>query len=691
MPTFELTGPDGHHYEVEAPDQNAALSAFQMMTQAGQPAAPAGRAAAPASGEAEPVTLNKVVRAAATGVPIIGGALNKLNAATNATLAPVVEPFLAPGPETLDQPTWGARYDKSLELQNEQDRRFAEQHPIVNTAAELAGGVGATVPLAATALGARALGMGGRTLLGQTAESAASGAAINAADAAVRGNDPLTGAAVGGGIGAAAPVVARTAAALASPVINAARGIINPAAEAERRAATAITNDVRGGSAGLTPAEFQAADAAGAPVNVMDLGGEQTRALARSAANTSPEGRAVLDRTINDRFEAQSGRMNDWLRTTHNFPNVEAQQAAISNVERTTNRGAYGAAQAAADARHPGGIWSPELERLTSSPDVVDAMRTAAERGAGRAVAEGAGGFNPGVMFENGIINFRRGPSGVPSYPDLRFWDYTYRELRDAADRAFRQGSNSLGSSLRGQANALRGELDTMVPEFGAARAGAAGFFGAHDALEAGQNFAMPGARFGGREATTALQNMSPLQRRLFEDGFVDRMAQRITEMRNRSNVAGAVGVSDAEIERIHIALGPQRAAQLEAMLRLERLMDLARPAVQGNSTTARQLTELGLAGGVGTISGGGNITDPAAITNALLTYGALRGRSAINERVARQVAELLASNNQARVAQGMRMIAQPRFLDALRRAEATLARVGSVQAQPQQQPQTVH
>jgi hypothetical protein len=46
-------------------------------------------AAAPAA----PVSVNDVGRAVATGVPILGGAMNKLDAATNATLAPLLNRF----------------------------------------------------------------------------------------------------------------------------------------------------------------------------------------------------------------------------------------------------------------------------------------------------------------------------------------------------------------------------------------------------------------------------------------------------------------------------------------------------------------------------------------------------------------------------------------------------------------------
>ena len=81
------------------------------------------------------VSATDVVRSAATGMPIVGGLANKANAAINATLAPVVEPFLDKGPETLDQPTWTERFKKSLELQDKRDKNFAENHPIVDTAA----------------------------------------------------------------------------------------------------------------------------------------------------------------------------------------------------------------------------------------------------------------------------------------------------------------------------------------------------------------------------------------------------------------------------------------------------------------------------------------------------------------------------------------------------------------------------
>ncbi|MGU3496094.1 hypothetical protein ACLBXM_18790, partial [Xanthobacteraceae bacterium A53D] len=57
MPIFEMQGPDGKTYEVEAPDMGVAASAFGAM-------------AGPGVGD---LSMRNVATAAARGVPILGG------------------------------------------------------------------------------------------------------------------------------------------------------------------------------------------------------------------------------------------------------------------------------------------------------------------------------------------------------------------------------------------------------------------------------------------------------------------------------------------------------------------------------------------------------------------------------------------------------------------------------------------
>lgn len=153
-----------------------------------------------------------LMRAAARGVPIIGGVMKKLDAATNAALAPAIDPLLPEGYEKLPGATYGERYRQALEIQNRKDTAFQESHPIANAAAETAGGVAATLPVAATAIGARALGLSG-TVAQRALAGAGTGAAIGATDAAVRSGGDLNktamGAGTGGGLGVLSPFVAR--------------------------------------------------------------------------------------------------------------------------------------------------------------------------------------------------------------------------------------------------------------------------------------------------------------------------------------------------------------------------------------------------------------------------------------------------------------------------------------------------
>jgi len=658
MPIFELEA-DGKRYQVDAPDMQTASASLHAHT---------GN---------EPSMAEGMARAGARGVPILGGLLNKADAATNAALAPVVDPLLPDSFQKLKGKTFSERYSQALDIQKGKDRSFSEEHPIADAVAEVAGGIGSTGAAAMTGTGAKLLGLTGKTLPQMIKQGAVSGAAIDATDAATRGDNPITAGAVGGAVGAVSPALGRVVnSKVVEPVSNLLRGIRNPGEEAERRVAGAIDRDIRSGDQGLNAQEFADAQRQGQPVNLMDAGGETTRALARSAANTSTEGRSELNRAIDDRFASQSPRLAEWLQHTFHYPNADAQQQALDAVAKTVNRPAY------AKAYHEGDkdIMSPELDRLMGSPAVVEAMRKAATSGKDRAITQGVGAMRQGVTVENGLVTFTPGKNGVPTYPNLAFWDATKRELDDATNAAMRAGRKEEAATLTDLTKKLRNELDTIVPSYADARAGAAKFFGAGDALEAGQNFVGGSRRFGIPATRRQLAKMSPQERQLFQDGYVSRLVETIENTGDRRSVLNKIAGSPAAREEMNVALGPHRAAEVEARLRVEGIMDLARPAVQGNSTTARQLVELGLAGGADVAQGGGMPTaDPKALMNAALVYGAARGHRVIDERVAREVARLLASNNVAQLQKGIRLISRNKnMMGAIRNADAGLAAIAA-------------
>jgi hypothetical protein len=94
--------------------------------------------------------------------------------------------------------------------------------------------------------------------------------------------------------------------------------------------------------------------------------------------------------------------------------------------------------------------------------------------------------------------------------------------------------------------------------------------------------------------------------------------------------------------------------------MQVETVMDQARRAL-GNSTTARQLVEMGLAGTTGTISGVYSGDPMTGLLVAGLTWGGRRGAQKANERVARSIANLLTSNDPTQFRKGIQAVANSR------------------------------
>jgi hypothetical protein len=617
------------------------------------------------SGEA-PGMVEGVGRAAVRGMPIIGALASKANAAIDAGLAPFVDP--ATPDQKLTGETFGQRYNQAMDIGKGKDEAFHQQHPYVDTAAEIAGGIASTGAVGATATGAKVLGMAGQTLPELMTQGGISGAAINAADAALQGENPITAGGVGGVVGALSPAAGRAVNAATRPVQNAVRGILDPAAEAERRVASSIDRGIKSGDRGMTLQEMQTAKAEGQPAMLLDTGGEATRALARSAANTSAEGRSDLSRTIDARFESQAPRLAEWLQKTFHYPNADAQQEALDKVARTVNRPNY--AKAYSDGANL--KWNEGFEQISQAPVVQDAIRKAMVSAKNDAAKLGfTPPKNPFQFDETGRLRLKANPDGSRMEPNLQFWDIVKRNLDKTGT-----------PEARDWARILRQQLDDVVPSYATARAGAAKFFGAEDAIEAGQNFVGASQKFGIPAARKQLSKMSADERQLFQDGYVSRLTETIEKTGDRRTVLNKIMQSPAAREEMNVALGPARAKEVEARLRIEGIMDLARPAVQGNSTTTRQLVELGLAGGVGgyeSLNG-----DPQALMHAALVYGAARGHRVVDERVARQVAKLLASDNVGQLQKGLRILtANKNMMGAIRNADAALGSIAARGATP--------
>lgn len=588
-------------------------------------------------------------------------------------------------------------YAEAVAHMREIQKQAQEQHPYYYGGGNLAGTVAGMAALPGGAA------IKSATLLPKIKAGATLGAEYGALAGAGEGEDlssRTSGAGIGavsGGIGGAAGVAGGeligAGGKLANdyfgkPIASLIRGYRNPEQEGMRRGAAAIMegqpNVAAGKSPGLTPSEWLAAKQAGEPVMLADMGGETGRALLRSAANTDPEGRALITSAVQDRFEGQGERAGAAIRGL-----MPGGADAFKTAEKLLSdynaaRGpAYRAAYKAGDRP----IRSDELERLASIPAVENAMKSAVTSGANRAGAEGYGGFNPGVTITpDGRIEFAKGPKGIPVYPNLQFWDSAYRDLRDKAGSLFRSGEKDNGSALASLANSMRSELDKIVPQYGNARGVAAKYFGGDNALEAGAN----AVKFKGdwRELQSTVNKIKdPRERELFTEGYVSELANRMENVPDRNDITKRIFQSPQDRKRIEAVIGPGPTKALQGFIDRETIYDSLRQAL-GNSTTARQLIEAGLAGGgIGAYLGNG---DPKAILagigtgigaggagamagmqhsiGSLAQSGAQKMIGYVDRNTARKVAEFLTSDDPQKLMQGLALVRNnPRLAAGLR------------------------
>ena len=410
----------------------------------------------------------------------------------------------------------------------------------------------------------------------------------------------------------------------------------------------------------------------GQDLALVDTGGQASTDLLRAATNVSDQAHNEAVNLVKPRFEQQTNRVLSWLQNKMGVGSESYEMLKGLQEEADAARlPAYKAAYTAGDKP----IWSKKLEQLTGSPAVVSAMKDAAVNGKDRAILDGMGAFNPGVdVTADGRVNFMPGKNGVPTYPNLQFWDYTKRELDRMAGKAFRAGDNQGGATYSQLAQQLRNELDKHVPSYADARGVVAEFKGAGDALEAGGN-AYKSNNMSGAEIADLKKQLNPAEQKLFEQGYLSALQRDVKELPDRRDIVKNMINSPGERERMEAVLGSSRSAQFESMINVERLVNQANEKL-GNSTTVRQnegVKKLLSAGGDATVAAavGGTLTllggGPAAWITAGLTFGARQGARWRSERVANEVARMLTSHDTSVYMRGVREVSEPRYRQALR------------------------
>lgn len=571
-----------------------------------------------------------------------------------------------------------------------------EEYPIATYGAEIAGSVALPFGLASKGIGLTAnaaqKGLGAAMKAG-AAEGALYGAAYGAGkseDGALnRAEGALGGATVGGLVGGAAPAVVAGAGAAADTIRSNVRAFTNPTEEATRRVAKTLiaSDDVAREmkQLGVKPLRIDAdpeaqrlirSGQAGQDVMLVDTGGESARRLLRSAANNSPEAQEIANAALMTRSQGQTSRALDFIRgMTGRAGNAGQVGDDLARMRKMTTSPMYQAALQEGDRP----IWSRNLEALTGSDMVKSAMQKAAQTVNNRSIAEGGGAMNVGVNFENGVMRFTRGEGGRTTYPNLQFWDEVKKNLDDVVGQAKRSGAQNEAATGTKIVERLREELDEIVPAYKKARGVSANYFKANDALEAGQVFAK--GRYDFNEVEKALKGMQPAERSMFEEGFVSGYLDKIAGTRDGRDLTKILMSDDNARRAFEVALGKPKARQLEAFLHIEKVMEASKNAL-GNSTTARQLREMGAAGvltgaGSGVLQGG--MFDPqAALLGAFAKWGASKGKDAIDNKMAVRMVQMLTSKDPKEFALAIQQAATPDNLAMLRRISAGITGAGA-------------
>jgi hypothetical protein len=255
MPIFEIQGPDGQTYEVDAPDENSAVSAFQSQM------APTEEAVSPWA-----ENVDALGRGIANGASF--GFADNLGAAARWAGGKVL-----PWQENVT-------YDQALQEVQGSDQALAQANPVADALGNVTGAVGTGVGLArngATLAGRfgsdAATGVAG--LLARGGLAGAEGAGYGALTALGNDQDVGTGALIGGGLGVAGSLAG-----------DAIQGVVNSRAQS---AMVPTIDDLKSQAGDL----YKAAEARGvvADANSTKTLADSIKKIARDNELVTPKGR----------------------------------------------------------------------------------------------------------------------------------------------------------------------------------------------------------------------------------------------------------------------------------------------------------------------------------------------------------------------------------------------------------------
>ncbi|MBN9433984.1 MAG: hypothetical protein J0I45_16250 [Bosea sp.] len=519
------------------------------------------------------ISPNNVMRSVATGVPVVGGLLNKMEAATNATLAPAVEWMLPRSPNDIAQKgeSWGERYDKSLAIQNAMDTNYAAEHPVASTAGNVGGAILGTAPLVAAA--PAAFGVSKAPLAERAIMGSISGGALGGADAAVRSEgDPtaaLVGAGVGAGVGAVAPYAGRLIGKGASKVADL---FANRGSQFGSRTIQQLTNDLA--AEGLTMPEIQARLDKLGPEGMLADTAESLRLRAEQLAQSDNPARPAVIGALKDRAANAGDRIaSAFDASLGERPNVYETLKKMTAARKASADVLYGQARAEA-----GPI---DVSR------VIQAIDDEVAPGVNQIVS---GKEGPGLLDETdrALLWVRsRMTNGQSVVTDFDRLHQLQRKIAEKATAAAKRGDNYQAGMLRDTRNKLLEAIEDAAPTYQQARQTFSSDSAVKDAFEEGQKI------FSSKVHPDMLQAdigaMSKAEREAYQLGTRAAVDEAMGRVRNGALKGRTLLDADWNAEKLKYVLGRDKAQTLIDALTGEQSMAETGNQALANSATARR------------------------------------------------------------------------------------------------------
>lgn len=549
MPEFIITAPDGKKFQVSAPEGATADDAMKHFMD---------------NHTAQEFRNGPLGFMDNMGRRLAGGASFGFADEIAAGMDALTHPLLGRGSSA---PTIGERYDANLQGERGIDRAFERRAPVLSAVGDVTGMIGGTIAAPLLAPG-KVAGMipAPTSMLGKMALGGAAGGAVGAVEGfgtgegsfTNRAENAATHGAIGAGTGALIPPMLAGVGKLAGPVLDK-LGLRNADKAALNQTLRAFERD------GISPdeafAKLREWRAAGSkPEALVDLGGENVRALATTAANLPGKSRQAAMDLVEMRKGGAADRVGeDLARSISPSTNYAGTIDDLMAHRRDTAGPLYD------KMRQAPTYWSPELDALMKRPSMKEAWGKAQRL----AAEEGVDLPKVWKLDEKTGEMVRTGESR----PDWASWDYIKRGLDEVIGGHVDQfgKKTDTGRTTEGTRKALLDILDVANPDYKAARAAYSGPSQSIDAMKLGRSILSEDADLTAKKIAA----LDPGDKEFFRAGVVKAIQDKVENTIDGRNVVASFFNKPALRNKLAAAFdSPEEFKRFEALMKRE--MDMA-------------------------------------------------------------------------------------------------------------------